>query len=81
MVVGHQPTLGQVAALALTGKAADWSIKKGAAWWIESRDVADVITHAVIEPDLVYQPGNEQWAMSHELSAVTHRSSLIAHSR
>ena len=53
VVVGHQPTLGQVAALALTGKAADWSIKKGAAWWIESRGEGEVITHAVIEPDLV----------------------------
>lgn len=53
VVVGHQPTLGQVAALALTGKAADWSIRKGAAWWIESRDGAEVITRAVIEPDLV----------------------------
>src|SRR5689334_20779052 len=37
VVVGHQPTLGQAAALALTGKAADWSVKKGAVWWIESR--------------------------------------------
>ena len=53
VVVGHQPTLGRVAALALTGKAADWSIKKGAAWWLEIRDGAEVITHAVIEPDLV----------------------------
>ena len=53
IVVGHQPTLGQVAALALTGKAADWSIKKGAAWWIESRDGAEVVTRAVIEPDLI----------------------------
>jgi len=53
VVVGHQPTLGQAAALALTGKAADWSIKKGAAWWIESRDGDDVITHAVVEPDMI----------------------------
>jgi phosphohistidine phosphatase len=37
VVVGHQPTLGQVVALALTGKASDCSINKGAIWWIESR--------------------------------------------
>ena len=52
VIVGHQPTLGQVAALVLTGNAADWSVKKGAAWWIESRD-GDVITRAVIGPDMV----------------------------
>ena len=46
VVVGHQPTLGQAAALALTGKAADWSIKKGAAWWLESREGDDVINLA-----------------------------------
>jgi phosphohistidine phosphatase len=53
VVVGHQPTLGQAAALALTGRAADWSIRKGAAWWLESRDHGDVITHAVVEPEMV----------------------------
>ena len=53
VIVGHQPTLGQAAALALTGRVADWSVKKGAAWWIESRGGADVITHAVVEPEMV----------------------------
>lgn len=37
IVVGHQPTLGAAAALALTGKAAGWQIKKGAIWWISAR--------------------------------------------
>jgi phosphohistidine phosphatase len=53
VIVGHQPTLGQAAALALTGKAADWGIRKGAAWWLESRDQGDVITHAVVEPEMI----------------------------
>lgn len=53
IVVGHQPTLGQAAALALTGKVADWSLKKGAVWWIESRGDGEVMTRAVIAPDLV----------------------------
>jgi phosphohistidine phosphatase len=53
VIVGHQPTLGQAAALALTGRAADWSVRKGAAWWLESRDGDEVITHAVVEPEMV----------------------------
>jgi phosphohistidine phosphatase len=36
IVVGHQPALGQLAALILSGKEADWSIKKGAIWWFET---------------------------------------------
>ena len=38
IVVGHQPTLGQVAALLLTGEEAEWDIKKGAVWWFEIAD-------------------------------------------
>ena len=34
VVVGHQPTLGAAAALAVTGKAAEWRMKKGGVWWI-----------------------------------------------
>jgi phosphohistidine phosphatase len=52
VVVGHQPTLGQAAALALTGEPREWSLKKGAVWWIESRD-GDVVTRAVMAPDLI----------------------------
>ncbi len=37
VVVGHQPTLGQVAALLLTGSAGGWDIKKGAIWWFAHR--------------------------------------------
>lgn len=56
VVVGHQPTLGQAAALAVTGKAADWSVKKGAVWWLASRDRetgAKVYVRAVVSADLV----------------------------
>ena len=52
VVVGHQPTLGQTAALALSGSAAEWSIKKGAIWWLVRRD-PDTILRAVIAPDLL----------------------------
>jgi phosphohistidine phosphatase len=51
VVVGHQPTLGQAAALALEGTPADWSLKKGAIWWLESRDRGDVVVRAVLAPD------------------------------
>jgi phosphohistidine phosphatase len=53
VIVGHQPTLGQTAALALTGAEADWSIKKGGVWWLESRDRDDIIVRAVIAPDML----------------------------
>jgi len=56
LVVGHQPTLGRAAALALTGHAADWAIKKGAVWWLTRRTrdrAAEVVLRAVLGPDLV----------------------------
>ena len=56
LVVGHQPTLGEVAALLLSGEAASWSIKKGAVWWLTNRtrngDSA-VVLKLAIGPDLV----------------------------
>lgn len=53
VVVGHQPTLGQTAALAVTGRTDDWSVKKGAIWWIESRGRGDAVVRAVIAPELL----------------------------
>jgi phosphohistidine phosphatase len=38
LIVGHQPTLGRVASLLLTGVGGDLSLKKGAVWWITGRD-------------------------------------------
>ncbi|HEX9390872.1 MAG TPA: phosphohistidine phosphatase SixA [Usitatibacteraceae bacterium] len=37
LVVGHQPTLGMVAAQLLNGAEGYVSVKKGAIWWFESR--------------------------------------------
>jgi phosphohistidine phosphatase len=56
LVVGHQPTLGQVAALLLAGAEAEWSLKKGAVWWFESRTRGgrdEALLRAAIGPDLV----------------------------
>lgn len=52
VVVGHQPTLGAVAALALTGEAAAWSLKKGAIWWL-AHDADGVRVKAVITPGIL----------------------------
>ncbi|GAB4559569.1 MAG: phosphohistidine phosphatase SixA [Rhizobacter sp.] len=54
LVVGHQPTLGQVAALLLGQVAQDWVIKKGAVWWLRSREREagnQVVLQAVQSPD------------------------------
>ena len=37
LVVGHQPTLGQVAAHLLTGQSGDIAFRKAAIWWFQSR--------------------------------------------
>ena len=56
VVVGHQPTLGETAALLLTGAKEQWTVKKGAVIWIARRaDLAHARTHlrAAISPDLL----------------------------
>ena len=37
LIVGHQPTLGRTAARLLSGAETEWSIKKGALWWLSCR--------------------------------------------
>lgn len=37
LIIGHQPSLGHLASLLLAGQEADWSIKKGAVWWLSNR--------------------------------------------
>ena len=51
VVIGHQPTLGQLAALLLSGLEMDWNIKKGAIWWFQSPgDDSETVLRAVITP-------------------------------
>lgn len=52
VVVGHQPTLGEAAALALTGRVESWSLGKGALMWLESREGEPALLRAAITPDL-----------------------------
>jgi phosphohistidine phosphatase len=56
LVVGHQPTLGLVAATLIAGKPMPWSIKKGAVWWLSHRvrsEQPQVVLRAVVGPDLI----------------------------
>ena len=55
LIVGHQPTLGMLAARLLAGQDLPWSVKKGGVWWLRSRerDGLQVVLHAVIGADLV----------------------------
>ena len=48
LVVGHQPTLGAAAALALTGKPLSWHVPKAAVWWLRSEDDGDAVVVAVM---------------------------------
>ncbi len=54
LIVGHQPTLGFVASYLLSDQPQNWTIKKGAVWWIRGRqreERAQVILQAVQSPD------------------------------
>jgi phosphohistidine phosphatase len=56
LVVGHQPTLGQTAALLLSGEEAEWTIKKGALWWFSNRTrqgETQTVLRAVIPAEFV----------------------------
>ena len=54
LVVGHQPTLGRVASLLLAGEDREWSIPKGALWWLTNRERSQgpqVALRVVMTPD------------------------------
>jgi phosphohistidine phosphatase len=56
LVVGHQPTLGQVAAMLISGHPDDWTIKKGAIIWLSRRmreEHGQVLLRAVMAPDML----------------------------
>ena len=56
LIVGHQPTLGMVAAFLLSGDDAPWAVKKGAVWWLSNRQRGSgtaVALRVALGPDLV----------------------------
>lgn len=56
LIVGHQPTLGQVASLLISGTAQPWTIRKANVWWIMQRERDETTGNylrAVMTPDLI----------------------------
>jgi phosphohistidine phosphatase len=56
LVVGHQPTLGRVAAMLLFGEEADFTLKKGGLVWLTNRTRQGdqrVVLKAAMTPELV----------------------------
>jgi phosphohistidine phosphatase len=54
LIVGHQPYLGEIAALLMTGGDASFSIKKGAVWWLDGRDSkTQAALRLAISPDFL----------------------------
>ena len=56
LVVGHQPTLGLVAAYLTSGQPQAWAVKKGAVWWLRAREregELQVVLHALVSPDMI----------------------------
>ena len=60
IVVGHQPWIGRVASLLLSGQEQDWSVKKSSIWWLshrlrkqENHEKAQTVLRLVLPPDLI----------------------------
>lgn len=56
VLVGHQPTLGQVIARLLGATPSEWPMKKGAIWWLRHREREEggqTLVVAVQSPELV----------------------------
>jgi phosphohistidine phosphatase len=56
VVVGHQPTLGEVAALLMSGEAVMWDIRKGAIWWFTHKKKAgaeEITLRSSLSPDML----------------------------
>jgi phosphohistidine phosphatase len=52
ILVGHQPWIGEAAALAVAGAASPWPVRKGGLWWL-ARGEGGVRVRAVISPELL----------------------------
>lgn len=55
VIVGHQPTLGEVAAYLLADSRQGWSVKKGAVWWLTNRqrDGGETVLKASLSPEML----------------------------
>ena len=56
LVIGHQPTLGEVAAELMCGMDLPWSLRRGAVCWLRYRvreASEEVVLRALVAPDLL----------------------------
>ena len=56
LIIGHQPTLGLVAAYLLAGQPSAWPMRKAGVWWLRTRHregERQVVLHTVMSPDLI----------------------------
>ena len=55
LIIGHQPTLGEVAALMLDSTTPSLSTRKGAIWWFANRrgNPEDIVLKAMLTPEMV----------------------------
>jgi phosphohistidine phosphatase len=56
LIVGHQPTLGQIIAALMGLSVQDCTVRKGAVWWLRSRlrdGVRQTVVMTVQNPDLL----------------------------
>jgi len=56
LIVGHQPALGQAAALLLAGSLQPWTIRKANVWWLAYRErgeEAGVYLKHAVSPELL----------------------------
>ena len=56
IIVGHQPTLGEVASYLIPAIPPELSVKKGSVWWIrcqKKENIIEAILHAVIYPEML----------------------------
>lgn len=56
LVVGHQPALGRLAALLLSGREADWAFMRGSLWWFRNRvrrNETQTVLRTVVAADLI----------------------------
>lgn len=60
IVIGHQPWIGRVASLLISGQEQDWSVKKSALWWLsrrlrkqENEEKSQTVLRLVLPPDFI----------------------------
>ncbi|RJX31589.1 MAG: histidine phosphatase family protein [Oxalobacter sp.] len=58
VIVGHQPALGQIAALLMSGTQQDWRIRRGDVWWLAEKErkksgERGIFLRVVMSPEMI----------------------------